>query len=590
MGRGRNVARKRKCCSGNQHTKTENVPTDPAMCSSAKKIKLIDRTLNLSADWEEHSYFMLCDFSVLKELIAMVGCCSDCGSNNIHIENVEVLRMGFANKLKLYCGDCLWEYSAFTSKECDYDTNNKKGGRKYFEVNVRSVVAFREIGRGSEAAKNFSRVMNMDCLNAMSFDNINNKIHVVYKAQAEESMSDAAKDIKLNNNNKIQGNTLCRVSLDGSWQRRGHASLNGLVTAISNNKCLDVAVFSKHCKGCAMWEHNKATNPVGYQTWQAEHECCINHQKSSGAMEGSGAVEIFENSIEKHSLIYNEYLGDGDTSSFKDVVNAEPYKDFGVIPKKLECVRHIQKRLGTRLRKLVKDHKSKDKKSLSGKGKLTEKVINSLQNYYGIAIRSNPDQLYAMKRSVGAILWHCTDFQNNEFRHRFCPRTPDSWCKWQVAKLKNIKECKPKTNIPKWIHDIIRPIFEDLSADELLSKCLHGQTQNVNESLNQLIWKRCPKDVFVGRKVLELGVYSAVLHYNDGAIGVEKVLNCFGIKNGKITSSKSEKKDIDRIKLMSKKSAIAGKKRRKHLRTVKKGYMDKEKESEKEESYIPGGF
>ena len=36
----------------------------------------------------------------------------------------------------------------------------------------------------------------------------------------------------------------------------------------------------------------------------------------------------------------------------------------------------------------------------------------------------------------------------------------------------------------------IKPIFEDLSKDELLQRCLHGRTQNANESFNGMIWER----------------------------------------------------------------------------------------------------
>jgi len=67
------------------------------------------------------------------------------------------------------------------------------------------------------------------------------------------------------------------------------------------------------------------------------HSCDINHDKSSGAMESVGAVEIFKSSIQKYNLIYDEYLGDGDTSSFKDVVAAETYKEFGIEPTKLDA-------------------------------------------------------------------------------------------------------------------------------------------------------------------------------------------------------------------------------------------------------------
>ena len=60
----------------------------------------------------------------------------------------------------------------------------------------------------------------------------------------------------------------------------------------------------------------------------------------------------------------------------------------------------------------------------------------------------------------------------------------------------------PKINILKWIHDKIRPIFLDLSKYELLAKCLHGETQNNNESLNNMIWVKYPKNVFVTKPVL----------------------------------------------------------------------------------------
>ena len=57
---------------------------------------------------------------------------------------------------------------------------------------------------------------------------------------------------------------------------------------------------------------------------------------------------------------------------------------------------------------------------LSGKGKLTEKVTNSLQKFYGIAIRQNSGNLYETKKAISAILWHCTDMKDIEVHHQFC--------------------------------------------------------------------------------------------------------------------------------------------------------------------------
>ena len=67
-------------------------------------------------------------------------------------------------------------------------------------------------------------------------------------------------------------------------------------------------------------------------------------------MEVVGAVTIFKRALDKNKLRYMSYIGDGDTSSFNEVNNSEPYGDFKIIKK--ECVGHVQKHLGTRLRTL----------------------------------------------------------------------------------------------------------------------------------------------------------------------------------------------------------------------------------------------
>ena len=66
-------------------------------------------------------------------------------------------------------------------------------------------------------------------------------------------------------------------------------------------------------------------------------------------------IYIFSKSIEKYNLRYVHYIGDGDTKSYKKVVGAKLYGDF--TPQKLECVGHLQKRLGTRLRKIRNEKK-----------------------------------------------------------------------------------------------------------------------------------------------------------------------------------------------------------------------------------------
>lgn len=59
------------------------------------------------------------------------------------------------------------------------------------------------------------------------------------------------------------GNREVTAIFDGTWQRRGHSSLNGALTAIAANigKVVDVRVFSKfcRCKGRLKNNHNLNT-------------------------------------------------------------------------------------------------------------------------------------------------------------------------------------------------------------------------------------------------------------------------------------------------------------------------------------------
>ena len=79
-----------------------------------------------------------------------------------------------------------------------------------------------------------------------------------------------------------------------------------------------------------------------------------------------------------------------------------------------------------------------DGKTLGGKGRLTDKVISKLQNYFGIAIRQSiRNTIYQLKKAIEAVLFHCSEAADLETRHQMCPRTADSWCKYQADKLNN---------------------------------------------------------------------------------------------------------------------------------------------------------
>ena len=98
---------------------------------------------------------------------------------------------------------------------------------------------------------------------------------------------------------------------------------------------------------------------------------------------------------------------------------------------------HVQKRVGTRLRELKKrlgTSKLSDGRPIGGAGCLPDRLIDMVQTYFGIAIRSNSGNLQAMAKACWAALFHKVAFPEDSKRHRYCPEGASSWCGWQRKK------------------------------------------------------------------------------------------------------------------------------------------------------------
>ena len=98
------------------------------------------------------------------------------------------------------------------------DKNNE---RSRFDVNIRSVIAFREIGKGLTSIETFCFHMNMPPpMSRLTYAEIVNTVHPIYVEAAEESMSTAAAAIR-----KDDALTDIVASFDGTWHKRGRVSL-----------------------------------------------------------------------------------------------------------------------------------------------------------------------------------------------------------------------------------------------------------------------------------------------------------------------------------------------------------------------------
>ena len=147
-------------------------------------------------------------------------------------------------------------------------------------------IAFIPKSKGSAMAT-FPKILNMPPPpSRANFTKIQNKkLLPVVKQCANDSMVNNAVKVK----EIVESDAgECGISIDGTRQKRGYSSHNGVVTAISldTTKCLDVEVMSDKFQQCLKWSKRK--DDPKYAEWKANHQCKINHTGSSGSMETDG--------------------------------------------------------------------------------------------------------------------------------------------------------------------------------------------------------------------------------------------------------------------------------------------------------------
>ncbi|GFW97872.1 uncharacterized protein TNCV_1426351 [Trichonephila clavipes] len=181
-------------------------------------------------------------------------------------------------------------------------------------------------------------------------------------------------------------------------------------------------------------------------------------------MEAVGSTRIFQCSIVKRGLKYAHY-GDGDSKGFISAKDT-----YGRIASQNMNALVMFKR--------------------------------ELQNYYEIAVRSNVGNLSSLQQNVIAALFHCSS-SVEKLMHGQCPIGKDCWCYYQRALSCGKSQTKKYKGLSNEVLNTIKPTYLELCTKELLTKCLHGKTQNSNQCLNGVIWQRVPEEVFVCLKTLK---------------------------------------------------------------------------------------
>ena len=431
---------------------------------------------------------------------------------------------GSSSEMLLLCPICNWSNSTFSSPTIAESGTHESN--RAFEVNRRFALFTQEIGLGHASLQKFSNTFGIPVMHQKTYRKHDSQVSSAFVTKADDCLAksrDAVKQAYAESNlsTDTSGPIDIMVTFDGTWQKRGFTSLYGVgvVIDILTGLIADYHLLSKYCHAC---EQNASVMSANdFDRWKATHQdCCQNHHESSKKMEQVAAEVMWQRS-EDLGFKYTHMLADGDSQAF-NAVNGMVYA-----VEKLDCINHAHKRMGTALRNIRKTDKTVGGR---GQGKLTEAKCVTLQNYYRGAIISNLKKGQdAMRDAIWASFFHSisTDDEPHHFR---CPPGEDSWCFWQQAiatgeePLSHV-EHPSSTYLCKDVAEKLVPVYHRFSSEPLLKRMMHGGTQNQNECFNSMIWSRCPKTMFFGKRRVKSAVSSAVLRFNEGSVSLLRVMD-----------------------------------------------------------------
>ena len=147
-----------------------------------------------------------------------------------------------------------------------------------------------------------------------------------------------------------------------------------------------------------------------------------------------------------------------------------------------------------------------------------------------------------MKKAINASLFHCIATASTPHMHVHCPDGKESWCRFKKDQAKITNTYRPSKGIPLHVLKAIKPVYARLSEDRLLEQCLHGKTQNQNESLTAMTWDRAPKETFVRSEIIETAVFDAIANFNVGADAEIRILKELDVDPGEHMETACTKK------------------------------------------------
>ena len=227
-----------------------------------------------------------------------------------------------------------------------------------------------------------------------AWDNHVAALHKAHKKAVAEQLQQARAKVFSRHSCNESDVAEIAVSYDGTWSKRGYTANFGVgfVISVETGEVLDYGLESKLCMECATTKKDLGEDSSEFDMWFRGHQdqCTQTHTGSSGSMECSIAKKIWNRSKESnlqyrfmvcggYSKAYGSILDtygccddcqkwentDKRSGAYKKWRESKHHKEWKESHEsgkaecsrvtKLDCIGHVQKRMGTHLWELRKN-------------------------------------------------------------------------------------------------------------------------------------------------------------------------------------------------------------------------------------------
>ena len=345
-----------------------------------------------------------------------------------------------------------------------------------------------------------------------------------------------------------------------------------------------------------------------------------NFHGPSKSLEVAAAINLFSRSVdEKYPFRYKIYVGDGDSSTYKNIFERNFYGDTYPIEKE-ECVFHLRKSIKRQLYKVFKNiqttvpkvgSKHKDYSELLPDDFKIKKPFANQEDRYMIRFSNlflyvvkkcasegkyekTPETINKMSNSIRAIPRHYSDHRDAtpEQRHKYHEYCDQSFCDYvrtpESERVKYLPKKDGEFYIAEWDDqgnpitkqmDIIWDKFDQLGSYDTCSRCCRFLNQNINESLHNRCFRMISKIKSYQKNHI---IFAAHMTMNIHNYGYRRTLGRWHVHLGSYTP------DEEALFAQRDKTRLENSSEEQQKRKKKSFFKNKDPLKDEEVRYCPG--